>query len=102
MYVKFPYFSQGPITSRERRRRPLSRRGANPHSCRSQYVFLVRWEHHIAYSDEELRFRQPGECPAVLLGLGENCLPFPFEGIEGLPRLQRRAFSFGPASTSGH
>ena len=73
----------------------LSRRGANPHSCRFQCVFLVRWEHHIAYSDEELRFRQPGKCPAVLLGFGENCLPLPVEGCEGFPRPQRRPFSLG-------
>ena len=80
----------------------LSRRGANPHSCRFQCVFLVRWEHHIAYSGEELRFRQPGKCPAVLLDFGEIFPPHLLEGCEGLPRPQRRPFPSGPASTSGH
>ena len=95
LYVKLPYFSQGPITSRERRRRLLSRRGASPHSCRFQYVFLVRGEHCIAYSGGELRSRQPGKCPAFLLGLGRFYPPYLFEGCEGLPRPQRRPFSLG-------
>ena len=73
----------------------LSRRGANPHSCRFWCVFLVRWEHHIAYSGEELRFRQPGKCPAVLLDFGEMFPPPLLEGCEGLPRPQRRPFSLG-------
>ena len=73
----------------------LSRRGANPHSCRFWCVFLVRWEHHIAYSGEELRFRQPGKCPAVLLDFGEMFPPHLLEGCEGLPRPQRRPFSLG-------
>ena len=48
------------------------------------YAFLVRWEHHITYSGVECRSRQPGKCPAVLLGFGEIDPPSPSRRRRGV------------------